>query len=692
MPLIYESTTRKNSKKLPEQIFIEKLRSWLDSSLNDQDQAFEAFKRILVNYLNKNEHLELSDLNLTDLPEVISQLDHITKLSISEDNIAKLFAQISKIKNIKTFNFGLNTYRFNNHLMRRILNSQSPEKNFIDSLNKWVSRQRNKTNAQEASKRILLNYLTKQSELDLSNLGLESLPDSISQLNHLKDLKLSRNYLKEISTSIFKLTNLKSLDLDSNSIKTVSQDIKKLVNLEILNIKGNPISLIFDDLFNLPKLREFHLGSNDYIRKNLKKFKFYIFNRCVHYEKIKIFIHEPSNAISSQLPIGNSQISSQPPLNFFDQPLKKNDEESFLNDLLHFANNPKIPYSPLELSNFLKQADDDSDENYNGGNYLYKSLKKFVLHSKSFLTSDNTLKTKLAQELIDIICNIYEKRNDLNFMKFVNIFCKDSLNNCSDRNSFFIFYLANYSKRKTSSEINSLSLQQQFQYLKNQTLFNYFMELAHDRVKELKVNLPNFSEDIEVCLNYLRVFNFKFGIALNLEMPSINSQQHFANNRSNLLEDGEQSVFKPQKKEIDNFAEITKDYSTDNFSSLNNIIANQLAKIYKSEPYLKELHFIDSSQLDTIEENITSKYQDQLKKIEENEEINTLDYIEFNKNLLENLESEKIQEFTKYFLTALEQLQANFQQTTQIPAMQPQTTHKIFHPCLVTCPLESSRC
>ncbi|GMN38359.1 hypothetical protein TIFTF001_007595, partial [Ficus carica] len=75
--------------------------------------------------------------------------------------------------------------------------------------------------------------------LDLSDVGMETVPDSVGKLNHLRYLDLSRNDIKTLPASITKLVNLQTLKLNwCRRLCELPRDIEKLVNLRHLELKG----------------------------------------------------------------------------------------------------------------------------------------------------------------------------------------------------------------------------------------------------------------------------------------------------------------------------------------------------------------------------------------------------------------------------------------------------------------------
>ena len=89
-------------------------------------------------------------------------------------------------------------------------------------------------------------------KLDLSFLGLKTLPYEIAYFHNLEELNLAGNNLHELPSEIYTLKNLKVLNLGDiisggNKLQYLSKDIEKLTNLEELRLVWN------DDLIQLPK-------------------------------------------------------------------------------------------------------------------------------------------------------------------------------------------------------------------------------------------------------------------------------------------------------------------------------------------------------------------------------------------------------------------------------------------------------
>ncbi|GLT31087.1 hypothetical protein SLA2020_058500 [Shorea laevis] len=74
--------------------------------------------------------------------------------------------------------------------------------------------------------------------LDLSQTGIEALPNSISNLEKLSSMRLRQCYRLRYLPSLAKLTALKKLDLYNSMITVVPQGMDKLISLEYLDLSG----------------------------------------------------------------------------------------------------------------------------------------------------------------------------------------------------------------------------------------------------------------------------------------------------------------------------------------------------------------------------------------------------------------------------------------------------------------------
>jgi internalin A len=110
--------------------------------------------------------------------------------------------------------------------------------------------------------RIAYAAATRASNLDLSNLGLTSLPPEIGGLTELVRLDLSFNQLTSLPPEIGPLIRLNQLDLSENRITTLPKDIGRLTALEELKVRANQLTSLPPEIGRLTRLKQLLLGEN----------------------------------------------------------------------------------------------------------------------------------------------------------------------------------------------------------------------------------------------------------------------------------------------------------------------------------------------------------------------------------------------------------------------------------------------
>lgn len=78
--------------------------------------------------------------------------------------------------------------------------------------------------------------------LDLSDRGLEQLPEEIAFFEHLNSLDLSKNALKDLPDALSRLPNLQALNLASNHFVQIPEVVYQVADLQQLYISFNPIT------------------------------------------------------------------------------------------------------------------------------------------------------------------------------------------------------------------------------------------------------------------------------------------------------------------------------------------------------------------------------------------------------------------------------------------------------------------
>jgi len=119
---------------------------------------------------------------------------------------------------------------------------------------------------------------SRSKKLNLSGLGIDTLPKEIGKLTNLEKLDLSCNNLSELPSSIVNLTNLWELSLNENQFTEFPNEIEKLKRIGNFSISCNKIQNIPKGLWSLTSLLKLDLHNNRIIHiseliKNLSNIK-----------------------------------------------------------------------------------------------------------------------------------------------------------------------------------------------------------------------------------------------------------------------------------------------------------------------------------------------------------------------------------------------------------------------------------
>jgi internalin A len=98
--------------------------------------------------------------------------------------------------------------------------------------------------------------------LNLVNLQLARLPDSLWQLGHLEQLTLEGNALEVLPSAVGNLTNLQTLILSRNTLVALPSSISSLSNLQRLALIGNKLHSFPEGIIGCKKLVELALANN----------------------------------------------------------------------------------------------------------------------------------------------------------------------------------------------------------------------------------------------------------------------------------------------------------------------------------------------------------------------------------------------------------------------------------------------
>lgn len=114
----------------------------------------------------------------------------------------------------------------------------------------------------EARRRIAECKRKRSEYLDLSKLGIGTLPDEVCELTWLTQLLLDANELAELPESFGKLTKLTGLDVSLNRLTILPASFRNLNNLDILFIAYNQLTELPDSLRGFERLRYLDVRGN----------------------------------------------------------------------------------------------------------------------------------------------------------------------------------------------------------------------------------------------------------------------------------------------------------------------------------------------------------------------------------------------------------------------------------------------
>lgn len=98
--------------------------------------------------------------------------------------------------------------------------------------------------------------------LNLSNLGLETIPEAVTALTHLKELDLSENELIRLPERLGNLSQLIKLQLHSNQVTTLPESVGALGKLREINLSANRLASLPESCGDLSMLSRLILRSN----------------------------------------------------------------------------------------------------------------------------------------------------------------------------------------------------------------------------------------------------------------------------------------------------------------------------------------------------------------------------------------------------------------------------------------------
>ena len=107
------------------------------------------------------------------------------------------------------------------------------------------------------------NQLLPDKILDLSDQSLNTIPESVLQLDALQVLHLTNNYLQEIPTEICRMKSLQHIYLDENELRSLPREMGNLTNLQSLNLGFNSLKILPQELGKMVGLNFLNVQNNN---------------------------------------------------------------------------------------------------------------------------------------------------------------------------------------------------------------------------------------------------------------------------------------------------------------------------------------------------------------------------------------------------------------------------------------------
>lgn len=487
-------------------------------------------------------------------------------------------------------------------------------------INDWISEQPsgNETNLNTAKTRILNAHSTNSTRLDLARLNLSTFPPLEKLAPHLERLDLSNNHIREIPESIGSFTKLIELVLSDNLLRTLPESIGSLVNLNFLPISRNRLETLPESIGSLQNLRILYLSQNQL--SSLPESSGNLQNL------ISLWLDNNNNITYEQLPQSIRDRDGYSLHLMRDRP--NNPSTGFSTDFFTIIENnanftdaekSQIATRALEID-YLKTHNPEQTLQDNVVDIknlltsenpqpnivpLINFLKKFTSENGSYKRADAESKKLLSRQILEVLLIINDKKDDEEFIKGVTGICELGQENCADRTALYFYFLKNFATSKTTEQLDSMfqKFQQEesrsdearpsqspvqgdldpeklIESLRNQATFNYILKMAESKCEQIKETNPEFSEDVEVYINYLRIFNRELlEEGIDSGLPAINSQLYYI-----------ESQYQPDTNQINGLKEILK-------SDDKNITAEFLAQNIRDETSTTLVQPIDETQI-----------------------------------------------------------------------------------------------
>lgn len=456
--------------------------------------------------------------------------------------------------------------------MKSTREDQSKEltlKQFSESLNQWgkdeLGLSNSELNIKEAKERILEAYqdyldykantnnngFSSPRSLELSNLGLNLLPDVIFQIKDLSSLDIGNdwssndaqnNKISEISPLIANLKKLRTFTFHYNQISKLPDAIGELTELTELRGQNNLLTSLPESIEKLTKLKTIFLPNNQIssIPEEIKycpiQFLTLNGNNLTDLAILRISYIKTLTALGIQ---ANRDLSINPEFysklrnkmetseamiarneyrltNLINKIILKKDDPLVISTLNQFIFSKEKQINPQNLSQPELQLVENTSHFFN--------LLIGFYQSDYFQGLNRDQQDSISQALSKILVIIHARRDDLDYLQRLDNIAKRFNNGSGKSMIYSIYEIMNCGNIKSSLELLELNKKQTFDYLKQQFRYFHILDLAETKLQELKQQNHGFSNDISLFGNIMEKYNNLFQI----ELPHLTKKDDIA--------------------------------------------------------------------------------------------------------------------------------------------------------------------
>ena len=224
------------------------LATWCEEVIDNPEYAsrVEASRKIREAFVTRDTKLDLSNLQLTRLPDSICDLTSLTRLEAMNNSLRSLPAHFDRLTALETLNFEKNAFE------------SFPEEIIRMTQIKDLNLARNRIPTVPASISTMVHLV----QLNLCKNLINALPEEMGELPQLRHLFLKYNALTTIPARICNLSSLTYLHLGANQITSLPEEISRLQNLKRLQLENNRLTVLPNGICDLRRLIELHVETN----------------------------------------------------------------------------------------------------------------------------------------------------------------------------------------------------------------------------------------------------------------------------------------------------------------------------------------------------------------------------------------------------------------------------------------------